>query len=105
MELKKAFCAVMMVAMAAGVSAPAFAQNRFMDEAREAANRRSENKAVREAEHPAEAAKPAATTTASTATPAPAETAPAAQTATPAAPAAAAPAAATPAPATPAPAQ
>ncbi len=52
--------------------------------------------AVREAEHPAEEAKPAATTTASTATPAPVETAPAAQSAPAAAPAT---------PATPAPAQ
>jgi hypothetical protein len=101
MEPKKFLCAAMMVAMVTGVSAPAFAQNRFMDEARDAANRRSENKAVREAEHPAEEAKPAATTTASTATPAPVETAPAAQSAPAAAPAA--PAAAT--PATPAPAQ
>ena len=32
---------------------PALAQNRFMDQAREAAERRAENKAVREAEHPA----------------------------------------------------
>jgi hypothetical protein len=94
MEPKKILCAAMMVAMVTGISAPAFAQNRFMDEARDAANRRSENKAVREAEHPAEEAKP--TATASTATPAPVETAPAAQSA-PATPAAATPA--TPAPA------
>jgi hypothetical protein len=104
MEIKTAFCAVMVAAMVTGVSAPAFAQNRFMDEAKESANRRAENKAVREAEHPADPAKPAATATASTATPVPAETAPAAQSA-PATPAAAAPAATTPAPATPAPAQ
>jgi hypothetical protein len=96
MEPKKLLCAAMMAAMVTGVSAPAFAQNRFMDEARAAANRRAENKAVREAEHPAEEAKPAATTTASTATPAPVETAPAAQSAPAAAPAT---------PATPAPAQ
>lgn len=31
---------------------PALAQNRFMDEAKERAARRSENAAVREAEHP-----------------------------------------------------
>lgn len=78
--------ALIIALVAGGTTAPAFAQNRFMDEARYAANRRAENKAIREAEHPEEAApaKPAAT--ASTATPAPAETAPAAQSA-PAAPA------------------
>jgi hypothetical protein len=79
----------LMIALIAGTTAPAFAQNRFMDEARDAANRRAENKAVREAEHPAEEAAPAKpAATASTATPAPAETAPAAQSAAPAAPAA-----------------
>jgi hypothetical protein len=80
--------ALMIALIAGSTTAPAFAQNRFMDEARDAANRRAENKAIREAEHPTEApapAKPAAT--ASTATPAPAETAPAAQSAAPAAPA------------------
>jgi hypothetical protein len=73
-------------------AAPAFAQNRFMDAAKEAAARREENKSVREAEHPegvASAAKPAAP-----------EAAPA-----PAAPAAAAEPAPAAAPATPAPAQ
>lgn len=80
--------ALMIALIAGGTAAPAFAQNRFMDEARDAANRRAENKAIREAEHPAEEAAPAKpAATASTATPAPAETAPASQSATPAAPA------------------
>jgi hypothetical protein len=72
-------------------AAPAFAQNRFMDEAKEKAARREENKAVREAEHPEGAAANAAP-----ATPAvPAAAAPVA----PAAPAAPAQAPAAPAPA------
>jgi hypothetical protein len=69
---------------------PAVAQNRFMDQAKEAADRRAEHKAVREAENPEPVKKTAA---------APAEAAPA----EPAAPAPA-PAAPAPAPA-PAPAQ
>ena len=72
---------------------PALAQNRFMDQAREAAERRAENKAIREAEHPAGVA--------STAKPAPAQAAQAAP-AEPAEPAAPAPATPAPAPATPA---
>lgn len=68
---------------------PGFAQNRFMDQAKEAADRRAEHKAVREAENP-EPVKGTATAQA-----APAEAAPV--PAEPAAPAAA--------PATPAPAQ
>jgi hypothetical protein len=69
------------------VSTPTLAQNRFVDQARDNANRRAENKAVREAEHP-EDSKPAA---------------PAAPAAPAQAPApAAATAAASPAPATPA---
>lgn len=88
MTFKKIILPAVAIALVAGAAtAPAFAQNRFMDEARDAANRRAENKAVREAEHP----EAPATTTASTATPKPAETTPAAQTA-PAAPAAPAPA-------------
>ncbi len=83
MEIRKILSAATVLALLAGASAPAFAQNRFMDEARAAADRRAENKAVREAEHPVEEARPA-TATASTATPAPAETEPAAQSATPA---------------------
>jgi len=78
--------------MAVAVASPSLAQNRWMDQAKEAQERRAENKAVREAEHPAPAP---ATTTASAATtgtatasasttPAPAETTPAAQSAAPA---------------------
>jgi len=79
--------ALMIALIAGGTTAPSFAQNRFMDEARDAANRRAENKAIREAEHPEETAPAKPATTASTATPAPAETAPASQSAAPAAPA------------------
>lgn len=74
---------------------PALAQSRFEIQAREAAERRAEHKAIRELENPETVAKP---------TP----TAPAAEAAAPAAPAEAAPAAqaqvqpAEPAPATPA---
>jgi len=68
---------------------PAFAQNRFMDQAKEAADRRAEHKAIREAENP----EPVKKTAAATAEAAPAE------------PAAPAPAPAAPAPAAPAPAQ
>lgn len=89
------YAALAAAVIAGATTAPAFAQNRFMDQGREAAERRAENKAVREAEHPETA--PAAAT-ASTATPKPAETTPAVQTA-PAEPAAPA------APAAPAPAQ
>ena len=71
---------------------PALAQNRFMDQAREAAERRAEHKAVREAENP----EPKKAT--ATAQNAPAET-PVVPAETPVAPAAQA------APATPAPAQ
>jgi len=39
-------------AVAAMASAPAYAQNPFMDRAKEAAARRAENEAVRQAEHP-----------------------------------------------------
>jgi hypothetical protein len=88
------FRAAMALVLVTASAAPAFAQNRFMDAAREAANRREENKSVREAENPtgvASAAKPAAP-----------EVAPAASPAAPAAPAEPTPAAA---PATPAPAQ
>jgi hypothetical protein len=78
---RKTILPIAAIALIAGTyTAPAFSQNRFMDEAKAAAERRAENKAVRDAEHPEQAAKPAETT-ASTATPAPAETAPAAQTA------------------------
>ena len=70
---------------------PAFAQNRFMDQAKEAADRRAEHKAIREAENP----EPVKKTTAAPAEAAPAE---------PAAPAPTAAASATPTPA-PAPAR
>ena len=76
---------------------PAFAQNRFMDQAKEAADRRSEHKAIREAENPEAVAKPAKpATTAEATAPAPAEPA-AAPAPEPAAPAPAAPAPAKPA--------
>ena len=68
---------------------PAVAQNRFMDQAKEAADRRAEHKAIREAENPEPVKKPAAAT----------------PEAAPAEPAAPAPAPAAPAPAAPAPAQ
>ncbi|MCX7282190.1 MAG: hypothetical protein NTX21_11825 [Alphaproteobacteria bacterium] len=66
-----------------GVSAvPAVAQNRFIDQAREAAERRSEHKAIREAENPEPVKKTAAApaeaalapTAAGSATPTPAPT-------------------------------
>ena len=64
---------------------PAIAQNRFMDQAKEAAERRAEHKAIREAENPEPVKKPAA---AAAEAAAPAEAAPAAQAqAAPAAPA------------------
>ena len=99
---KKIILAFAALALVAG---PALAQNRFMDEAKANADRRAENKAVREAEHPED--QPAAKTAAAPATPAPVTQAAAAPA--PAAPAAATPAApaapAAPAPATPPPAQ
>jgi hypothetical protein len=95
---RKSILSIAAITLIAGTfTAPAFAQNRFMDEAKAAADRRAENKAVREAEHP-DTAKPAATT-ASTAAPTPAETAPAAQTAPAQQPATAPAPAATPVPA------
>lgn len=59
---------------------PALAQNRFMDQAREAAERRAENAAIRAAEHPETVAKKPTTQTAAEAAPpaAPTEAAPAA---------------------------
>ena len=56
---------------------PAVAQNRFMDQAKEAADRRAEHKAIREAENPEPVAKKAAPAPAEAA--APAAQAPAAQ--------------------------
>ena len=48
--MHKNFCLLLLAASLA--TTPALAQNRFMDEAKEKAARRAENKAVREAEHP-----------------------------------------------------
>lgn len=91
MSYRKSICVGLMVVSLTGAYAlPAFAQNRFMDEARDAAARRAENKAVREAEQPAPAK-----TAAATPAPAPAP----AEQAQPAQPAPAQAAAATPAPA------
>ena len=72
---------------------PAVAQNRFMDQAREAAERRSEHKAIREAKNPEPVKKTAAAP--AEAAPAPAEQAPLAPAPPPTAAASATP---TPAP-------
>ena len=67
---------------------PAVAQNRFMDQAKEAAERRAEHKAIREAENPEPVKKTAAASAeaapAEPAAPAPAPTAAASATPTPA---------------------
>ena len=69
---------------------PAVAQNRFLDQAKEAAERRAEHKAIREAENPEPVKKTAAAT--AEAAPAPAEPAAPAPSPAPApAPAPAAP--------------
>lgn len=80
--MKFRMCVALLLVSASAV--PAAAQNRFMDQAREAAERRAEHKAIREAENPepvkktvaAEAApapaEPAASTAAASATPTPA---------------------------------
>ena len=86
--LKNAFLPFLTLAMVAGsFVTPAVCQNRFMDEAREQAQRRAENQAVREAEHP-EATQTAKASQAPAAPAAPAAATPAA----PAAPAAPTPA-------------
>jgi hypothetical protein len=59
------------VSITASLATPAFSQNRFMDEARERAERLKENDSVRQAEHP-ETAQPPTTP----ANPAPAEAKP-----------------------------
>jgi hypothetical protein len=46
----KTFCLILLALGLAG--APALAQNRFMDEAKEKASRRTDNATVRAAEHP-----------------------------------------------------
>jgi hypothetical protein len=86
---KRACLSLLIVGMAV---APALAQNRFMDEAREREARRAENAAVRAAENP-EPVKPAATQQPpSTPQPAAAQPAPAETPTTPAQQPAAAPA-------------
>ena len=83
----KKFLPLLAMAMVAGSFAtPAYCQNRFMDEAREKAERRAENKAYREAENPEPVTKTAANP-APAAQPAPAEAAPAPAPAAPAEPA------------------
>jgi hypothetical protein len=79
--LKTTFLPLLTLAMIAGpFVTPAVCQNRFMDEAREQAQRRAENKAVREAEHP-DATQTAKATQAPAAQTAPAAAAPAASAA------------------------
>jgi hypothetical protein len=77
---RKAFLPFLALAIIAGSSiTPAFSQNRFMDQAREAAERRAENEAIRKAEHPDESNSQTARATPAPATQAaPAEAAPAA---------------------------
>jgi hypothetical protein len=74
---KKTTIPFLALAVIAAAITPAFAQNRFMEEAKERQQRLEENKAIRDAEHPATPAKPAAPTETAAATPA-APTAPAA---------------------------
>jgi hypothetical protein len=78
-----------LVLLAAVAGAPAYAQNPYMDRAKEDAARRAENAAVREAEHPQAANQTAAAKPPAAAAPS-AEAAPAApaEAAAPAAPAA-----------------
>ncbi|HVW75527.1 MAG TPA: hypothetical protein VHC39_17945 [Rhizomicrobium sp.] len=97
MRNKKILHAALATVLLVGGTAPVFAQG-FLDRMKEDAERRAENKAVRDAENPAPA-KPASTTQA------PAQSASTAAPATPTAPAQPASAAAPAAPATPAPAQ
>ena len=89
--MKIRMCVALLLISASAV--PAVAQNRFMDQAKEAADRRAEHKAIREAENPEPAKKTAA---ASAEAAAPAE--PAAPAPAPAAPTEAASATPTPAP-------
>ena len=98
MKNKKILYATLASVLLIGGTAPVFAQG-FLDRMKEDAERRSENKAVRDAENPPPA-KPAATAQA------PAQSASTAAPAAPATPAPAAPAQPAPAaPAAPAPAQ
>jgi len=91
--MKIRMCVALLLISASAV--PAVAQNRFMDQAREAAERRAEHKAIREAENPEPVKKTAATSAEAAApaepaapAPAPAPTEAAAATPTPAPPAA-----------------
>jgi hypothetical protein len=97
MRNKRILHAALASVLLVGGTAPVFAQG-FLDRMKEDAERRAENKAVRDAENPAPA-KPAS------AAQAPAQTTAAAAPAAPAAPAQPASAATPAAPATPAPAQ
>jgi hypothetical protein len=91
--LRNVFLPFLTLPMIAGpFVTPAVCQNRFADEAREQAQRRAENKAVREVEQP-EATQTAKATQAPAAPAAPAAAAPAAPAAPVAAAAPAAPAA------------
>lgn len=84
--MKFRMCVALLLVSASVV--PAVAQNRFMDQAREAAERRAEHKAIREAENPEPVKKTvaaeAAPAPAEPAAPAPASTAAASATPTPA---------------------
>ncbi len=86
--MKFRMCVALLLVSASAV--PAAAQNRFMDQAREAAERRAEHKAIREAENPEPVKKAvaaeAAPAPAEPAAPAPASTAAASATPTPAPP-------------------
>jgi hypothetical protein len=74
---RKAFLPFLTLAMILS-AAPAFSQNRFANEAREKADRRQENEAVRKAEHPeAQTAKATPAVEAEAAPAAPAAPAPA----------------------------
>lgn len=59
MTLRKVALSILAVAVAA-TATPALAQGRWGDQARENADRRAQNKAFRELEHPEQAAAPAA---------------------------------------------
>jgi hypothetical protein len=100
---KKTTIPFLALAVVTAAITPAFAQNRFMDEAKERQQRLEENKAIRDAEHPATPAKAAAPAETAAATPA-APAAPATASAETAAAAPAAPATTTAAAANPAPA-
>ena len=96
MTHKKILHVVLTSALIVGGAAPAFAQG-YLDRMKEAAERRAENKAVRDAENPApakpaDAAAPAQSASTAPAAPAPASAAPAPSQSAAAAPATPAPA-------------